>query len=337
MRLQRLLILALAGALGWFFGQLWPTTSPLVAGNVEHTPSNVSMPPITKVDLEPAQPWIPDVPISPRQTWQPLPPNNMPLRASFALLKARADQGDARAACRLSVNLGQCAAFRPAMVAGAAPPAKVKAIVEHCTGMSDAELDLEHKYLRQAALAGNLRAIESYASGRLIQKDLAGRAADLEAYRREAPKLFEVAAQHGSADAVSRLAYAYGAMRRDNLSLKVLNLPFDNDRAVDLNMLHQLVSLPPRGDPFDVQARLKLLRQRFEPQLGAAYAAREKLALARFKQWFHSEWPLTTLSGLRPDWGRTGFPDFNEACSGTFIESPMTQSAIDWSDEVLRD
>ncbi|AVP96284.1 hypothetical protein C7S18_03360 [Ahniella affigens] len=332
--------LALTALLGLLVGTIWSAATSIgppasVAADqrcqseIIATTPGVSL--ASPVTVPPVRPWHPDVPISPRHTWQPLPPNDMPLRASFAILKARADQGDASAACRLSVNLGKCRDILEAEVA----VTRIKFAHEHllpsCAGMTQAELRLEHRYLRQAALAGNLAAIESYVRGRLLKVDPYSHLDDLEAYRAEVRPLLETAAQHGSALAVMYLQSGFAGIYSNDLAFKALNLPFDDDRAQELRILSELAMNVAPGRDQSLDSRRARIREQSLPYLGDRYDELERRALQRYQAWFGGQPSQQMGLGLSAHDGPNGVPQFNEACSGAHIDDPLNQPPIAWS------
>lgn len=338
-------MLAFTALLGLAVGTLWTTAIQMrpaasVAADLRcqsefsATTSDVSQ--ASTVSVPPVRPWHPDIPMSPRHSWQSLPPNDMPLRASFAVLKARADQGDASAACRLSINLGKCRDVLQAEVAVVRPKIAQEHLLPSCAGMTQAELTLEHRYLRQAALAGNVAAIESYVRGRLLKVDPYGHLDELEAYRAEIRPLLEAAAQHGSALAVMYLQMGFAGINGHELPFKALSLPFDDDRAQELRILSELVMNIPSGHNQTLDARRVRIRAESLPYLGDCYDELERRALRRYRTWFGGQPSLQVGLGLSARDGPNGVPQFNEACNGAYIDDPLNQPPVDWADDARR-
>lgn len=339
---KRFTALAVTALFGLSAGALWPMATLIgpfqSAAGDQPCPSDVAatLPDLSRASPEtvpPPQPWRPNIPMTPRHTWQTLPPNDMPLRSSFAILKARADQGDASAACRLSINLGKCRDVLEAEDVVAHLKIAYERMLPRCSGMTKAELRLEHRYLRQAALAGNLAAIESYVRGRRLKMDPYGHLDDLDAYQREVRPLLETAAQHGSVLAVLHLQMGFAGIYVNELEFKALGLPFDDDRAQELRILSDLAVdfRPERNRTLD--DRRAVVREQALPYLGDRYDELERRALQRYEAWFGGRPKHAVSIGLTAHDGPNGLPQFNEACSGAYIDDPMNQPPIDWADD----
>jgi hypothetical protein len=127
------------------------------------------------------------LPFAAPQDTAPMPPWGEPLGANFDALRRRADAGDARAACRIGVELSLCEVSRRGSTrtgdAAAAAPQNAAArhasiagvpqqglrqgqnLADYCEGVDPAQQGLAASYLRKAALAGNRDAMLRYAQG----------------------------------------------------------------------------------------------------------------------------------------------------------------------------
>lgn len=204
----------------------------------------------------------------------PLPPWGQPLGANLALVRVRADAGDARAACRLGVELALCgqsganhaphieAARRlalqqgqsPAQADAAADTARGQLVqrnqdpARYCEGMDRSLRGQAGAYLRKAALAGNRDALLRYAQGAFFGQ--AG--SDQDQYRylhdpafghwyREAVPMLQRALRAGDPMAAQLLADAYAD---DRTPLDAL-LPDDPVQAYSYRLLLSWL----RGEP----------------------------------------------------------------------------------------
>lgn len=166
----------------------------------------------------------------------PLPPPGTPVPQIAGPLKARADAGDSRAACRLAVELLRCQNLEQAKSmqwADGVPPdvsmerqgnleaANAFAEIEirkiqlgqHCQALDPALVAQAPQYLERAARSGEPEAMLRYATGehhgRLGQMGFI-REPGFERWRRDAPAMLLRAAQAGRMEAVHALRYAYG-------------------------------------------------------------------------------------------------------------------------------
>lgn len=173
----------------------------------------------------------------------PLPPLDLPVTDIFHDLKRRADQGDARASCRLAVELINCnqleslaqvgymenskAAERDLEESGLLTAANSVATqqirqlesLKLCAGISENQRKLAGDYLLQAANAGIPEAMIRYAEGQSIAPvdSMFGMLQDkgFDQWRHDAAGLLEKALEQGEPAAVFVLYMAYS----DNNSL----------------------------------------------------------------------------------------------------------------------
>ena len=167
----------------------------------------------------------------------PLPALDMPVATLFAELKPRADRGDARAACRLAVELIECnqaaqfagvsamqnaaSAERDLAAAGMEEAANHIAAMQlqqlestkRCAGIGERERTLAGTYLAQAARAGIGEAMIRYAEGQGLQTEnfFFGMLRDpgFDQWRRDAPGFLHKALENGEPSAAVILMSAY--------------------------------------------------------------------------------------------------------------------------------
>lgn len=178
----------------------------------------------------------------------PLPPASAPLADTLPLLRARADAGDRRAACRLATELIRCQQVplfpidmdvleREYEAEGnyaAANQMAEQALwqreqVLRCRDVPAELADRGGDYLRQAALAGDASAMLAYAGGMHWRLDLRGVALDprFDRWRAEAPQMAHRAFEAGLPAANFYLWMAY----QDDLSPIGSLVPNDPYRA----------------------------------------------------------------------------------------------------------
>lgn len=325
-------LLAIAG-MGVFLDLRAPErpTSPTVAPAASRrSPAAVpeSRSPALAANPTPDRRMRPLPPPLPASAWQPLPPESMPLAAAYPVLKSRADRGEAPAACRLAVELGFCREQgrvrpRPAPLAserndrGEPPPARVLRPAAHCAGVADDWFSDQHALVRQAALAGNLAAIEEYASGRSLLMDMHGTADWLEQYREEAPALADAAVQAGSLSLLWELHVAY-----------------DERPMVEASLLER--AMGQGGDPERLAQTEHLLRwvlPHWRPtgSYGSSDAALVRQAEQRFATWFGGNRQRLTFGGFRLSDPWTKQLPFNTLCTTGYIADPLEAPPIDWT------
>lgn len=160
-------------------------------------------------------------------------PQGARLQDTFALLKARADNGDARAACQLAAELDFCAiaqdqerqmkdialrtgkkvdstATQPTLSSSLRELTQMGA--EYCADLAPALISPSERvrYWKQAATSGHLPSMLHYASGAVFQEDETLQVLDaLQAYKKTALPMMQKVAANGSLDANLLLARAY--------------------------------------------------------------------------------------------------------------------------------
>ncbi|PJJ97540.1 hypothetical protein CO641_11315 [Lysobacteraceae bacterium NML91-0213] len=215
--------------------------------------------------------------------WAPLPAAGQPLRLVAAELRARADRGDARAACRLAAEAMHCdgawlatreaernAERTLAQVAKmpvdastrervreqqAAAKANLAATRARCGGVDPLDPAERVHYWRQAALAGHPAAMRQYAVGNAFRwRDMVEVAPQLVVYRREAESVATRAARAGDLDLAIALGLGYLGTRDDPSSRPFLAQVLRPDPARALAWLqaaraHPAVAALPAGHP----------------------------------------------------------------------------------------
>jgi hypothetical protein len=165
---------------------------------------------------------------------EPLPPADVPISDVATLLQSRADAGDSLAACRLALELLRCDQIDASLSKfddseRALQGMESAGMLEHAKGLADQlswqiarekecralPPDLRGKsahYLTQAARAGEPEAMLHYAEAAHLG-NLEGlalyRAAEFDAWRRDAPGMLHRALQAGRGEAVQMLRLAY--------------------------------------------------------------------------------------------------------------------------------
>lgn len=185
-----------------------------------------------------------------------LPPPNAPLATILAPLVERADAGDARAACRLAMELIRCDFLRTSMVFLADPKFELDleargkldtadqvalgnlARIEHlqeCRVVPGELQDRAGHYLSQAARAGVPEAMVRYAEGHYWPADGRGVFSDpaFDQWRQEAPAILQRAFEAGVPEATASLMTAY---QWDTFGVGAL-IPKDPVKAEAMRML----------------------------------------------------------------------------------------------------
>lgn len=235
-------LMALAGlvviaAIAW---RLAPRPESPPAGETPATARAVS--PTARQDPPPA------MPVAGRGPDIPLPPPSAPLAETLPLLRARADAGDGRAACRLATELIRCqqAGEFPADMTPLEREYEAKgnlAAANHfaeqalwtnemairCRDLPPDLRDRGGHYLRQAALAGDASAMLAYAEGMHWRLDGRGIALDplFDRWRTEAPQMAQRALEAG----LPAANYYFWMAYQDDFSLFGALVPDDPYRA----------------------------------------------------------------------------------------------------------
>lgn len=206
MKLRRMILLlplpvALIAGYAWYVRT--PAETPAAA---EAAP----LPGLTSLPVEPsAKPTraVPryDVTGTPRPV-EPLPP--------LSELAARADGGDARAACQLAAELQACR--QQAVLAGPRRVGSDKGPPARCSELVEKYGDRHFTYLRQAAFAGEPEAMLRYAMGEAFGVPGESYAflatPDFDTWRREAPAMLQTVFEAGYPEAALHLMLAQEPM-----------------------------------------------------------------------------------------------------------------------------
>jgi len=199
------------------------------------TGSWIAAPPGADEHLRKPPPLAPGI----RDAARPLPPLDAPLRLVAAELASRADQGDARAACRLAAEYEWCDALHAARSTAAVRVARLPPLETRQPATQDifaderqaarVDLDVAERrfashcadapplgaarrvgYWRQAALWRHPAALRHYTVGNAFRfHDLLDVLPELERYRREAGALALRAANAGDPAMIYALAMAH--------------------------------------------------------------------------------------------------------------------------------
>lgn len=181
----------------------------------------------------------------------PLPPVNQPFRTTFTVLKARADQGDAGAACRIAVEFAYCKQLdlqqfqhqrwleqrQKALMLIQDPVTRQNAVTamngemtfrderlarysDHCDGVPRPSTADSIELWRRGAALGNVAAMKQYASGNAFRWDgIMESLPQLQTYQREAEGIAKRAAAAGDFDMMLALASAYAPQPNAQRSL----------------------------------------------------------------------------------------------------------------------
>ena len=199
----------------------------------------------------------------------PMPPTTLPLRDSAASLRSRADAGDSLAACRLGVELLRCVelghmgpdhdrwwASRQAELeakgddSGASEIAVTRSglarLREECADVPEALVSQAHRYVRQAALAGEPEAMIRYAVGETLMMGPSNFAflgtPRFDEWRREAPQVLMAALESGTPEA----ALLLGSAHREEQGYLAMLLPRDEVVArASMELTHRLFGEDP--------------------------------------------------------------------------------------------
>lgn len=240
-------VLGLASVGGWLAwpGGARPDSDQVAAHDIQ--PTQAEAPPAAGVASAP-------------RALPALPPEDAPLSGILRPLRARADAGDRKAACRLALELLRCeriaewqlqvkpaeslydassrANTDPALAAYRDRQSEwIRRRLEQCQAVPDDMRSRGTHYLAQAALAGEPEAMVRYAEGHhwplLGQGMLAGPAFDR--WRRDVPGMVERALRAGDPRAAYLLQMAYF----DDFGLHSALVPDDPEQAL---VMHVLVS-----------------------------------------------------------------------------------------------
>ena len=252
----------------------WPGAKPpgerVAADETRTAPANTA--PRPSSDSPPSLAAIPSV---------PLPPDDAPLAGMLPTLAERADAGDRKAACRLSLELLRCSHLTeseaqpkpeadPTKPAEAPPSewdARNRAWADHwlgqCATVPESLRGQGARYLRQAARAGEPEAMVRYAEGHHWSPMGRGAVAgeQFDQWRREAPGMMQRALESGHPGAAYLLMIAY----RDDWGFHAALVPNDDEQALVLNLLYAKLyatrEMPGHQHTLDAAAQLRAREQ----------------------------------------------------------------------------
>ena len=254
----------------------------------------------------------------------PLPPPEAPLARALPALRAAADAGDRRAACRLGLELLRCqhlGAWSALLETASGDEAEAAYVAEgnlvaanhvaeerlwrmerlqQC-GAVPAELRSQGtRYLRQSALAGDPHAMFAYAEGHQWPPSMRGMAIDpaFDQWRREAPAMMHAALRAGNPSAAYILQINYS----DDFGFLSAMIPNDPYRSYAYHLL--LVRL------FGHRERPGLAR---ELDAAAIESARREAARMH-EQYFGGRQFPSELSLIYPPYVRRSNSQSNTSC-----------------------
>jgi len=273
--------------------------------------------------------------------WPELPATDAPVVSVFETLRARAKQGDAGAACRLSQDLMACRAVLPNReritrgqpIANLAPfmpheNAAQRALLNRCQGVNETHLGEQYAMLKQTALAGHEIALGLYLTGELFRRSPGAFIDHLDDYRAEAPRMFESAIQQGSLTAAvlpmmmttgSPTPFLPESLRHNDFELQSLAILAEIARP-------QLPGKPgtPNGQGIDrLRRETNLTKEQF--------AAAELLARERHRDWQSDParaQALNDLTGLMRH--RNTSLDINAFCRTGYQVPLESKPPIEW-------
>lgn len=211
--------------------------------------------------------------VAPGFAAEPLPPLDAKIADIYDTLKARAERGDGKAACRLAIELQQCV-WREAIIqdldratrrmenrppSGNTDPRQAEwesrmldmaqrqvdyaaALDARCKGLSDAQVAGHVDWWRTAALSGHVPSLVHYAKGDAFRLNATlDNLERLGTYKNDAERLMRAAAAAGSPEALQQLLIAYAPERSPRGTL-----------------LQQAIA----PDPAEAQAILRLMQER---------------------------------------------------------------------------
>lgn len=275
--------------------------------------------------------------------WPALPDADVPVLALFDTLRARAEQGDASAACRLALELEQCrdldsqrlAIERGSEVASIGAVAMIKSpeaqkerarfLLNRCSGLGDGHYRSAYDLTKRAALAGHRASLGRYLSGELFVADLGHNIDYLEDFRSEGPRLLEAAVQRGSLSALSMLANQ--PMGADSAVPEAVRS--DPIEAASLKRLWQLVLSGMQGGRATADTGVGVERD----QLMSAedQAAAEALAQERLKRWFVETGSLAALQeNARRPFDAERELNMNVQCTEGYDPAPDPTAPAPW-------
>lgn len=278
---------------------------------------------------DPAMRAAPPARMSPK-VWPELPSEDLPVKSLVPVLKARADTGDVPAACRLAGELLRCRQQGWQVYDSGTRRLLQPELRQRCQGLGPGETDLLMPMLRQAALGGNLAAMEEYVSGFAFDLEPELAAPYLAQYRAEAPRLAASALKAGSVRMLLDLQNAHDYGGGMTWLARAMGTSNDPKLVAELQLLRILVTGTQGTGTGTLAERLAHMRQTQESALGANYGVSEALALQRFERWFGVRVRRIALGGLAlTNVGHHNSP-LNQRCGEVAVADPLAPVSPDW-------
>lgn len=264
------------------------------------------------------------------KVWPELPDEDLPVKSLVPVLKARADTGDVSAACRLAGELLRCRQQGWRMYNGGTQPILEPELRRRCQGLGPSDTYLLMPMLRQAALGGNLAAMEEYVVGLAFDLEPELAAPYLAQYRAEAPRLAAAALKAGSVRMLLDLQNAHHYGGGTTWLARAMGTSDDPKLVAELQLLRILVTGTQGTGNGTLAERLAHMRQTQASALGANYAASEALAMQRFERWFGGRVRRIAFGGLAlTNVGHYNSP-LNQRCGAVAVVDPMAPVSPDW-------
>lgn len=263
-------------------------------------------------------------------SWPPLPASDRPLGEIWPVLKDRADQGDHQAACRMTLELRACFDMDrrlkivsdivedrsnsndPGVEATLTHAEKLLGQSERCAQIPEADRN-DWRYIRQAARAGNVAAMETFALEHWLPiGNPHVSVAELKQILSERDYLLVAAAKSGSLVArtalVSRLGPVYSGLALDrDAGLSAV------ERAQIVAAMTQLASPSTEATQRDDSVLTDAERVQVEAMVKHLRAEQARLNPER-----------SDRSAMNPD----------ETCAKAFINAPDLSKPLDWRREL---
>lgn len=263
MSLRRTLLLTLLLA-ALIAGYAWWTPA---ANEAVPVPEAAPLPGLTGLPVEPSA--------KPTRSVPRFDPNGVPRPAEplppLAELAARADGGDARAACQLAAELNDCR--QQAVLAGPRRKGRDEGHPTRCSSLIEKYGGRHFTYLRQAAFAGEPEAMLRYAAGEAFGVPGESYAflstPDFDTWRREAPAMLQSVFEAGYPEAALHLMLAQEPMFGGQLAALLPPDPLRERARMELLVLFagrhleasKISASLPRADPALQQEAQALARR----------------------------------------------------------------------------
>lgn len=284
----------------------------------------------------------PETAYSPAQ-WPALPDLETPVLSLFDTLKARAEQGDAGAACRLVMELDQCRELEDmrltiergkadqiigqlAMIRSLEERAqRARFLLNRCSGLADVHYRAAYDMTKRAAIAGHRASLARYLSGGVFSQNLGLSIDFLDDYRTEAPRILEASVQRGSLHALSMLANS-PAGADIAIPDAVRNNPIES---ASLKLLWQQVMQDMQNQ--SDSARQPPNEESLSLLSDVDQATAKALAESRYKAWFVDSGGLASLRDfVRRPINPHQQLDMNAQCTEGYDPASLSKAPIEW-------